>query len=121
MRAAYVVGCDGARSGVRTAIDRTLSRDRANHAWGVMDILAVTDFPDIRRKAAIQSADAGSLLLIPREGGHLVRLYVDLGTVTEENRSRIREMRAEEVLEVAQRVLCPYTLAVKETVWCSAS
>jgi phenol 2-monooxygenase (NADPH) len=119
VRAAYVVGCDGARSAVRTAIARRLSGDRANHAWGVMDILAVTDFPDVRLKAAIQSAEAGSILLIPREGGHLVRLYVDLGTVTQENRSRIRQMGPEDVLEVAQRVLCPYTLAVKETVWFS--
>ncbi|MGH3412432.1 MAG: FAD-dependent monooxygenase [Marmoricola sp.] len=119
VRARYVVGCDGARSGVRTAIGRTQSGDRANHAWGVMDILAVTDFPDVRLKAAIQSAEAGSILLIPREGGHLVRLYVDLGAVTEENRSRIREMGAEEVLEVAQRVLRPYTLEVEQTVWFS--
>ncbi len=52
-----------------------------NEAWGVMDMLAVTDFPDIRLKCAIQSANQGNILLIPREGGYLVRLYVDLGEV----------------------------------------
>ena len=36
---------------------RELRGDAANHAWGVMDILAVTDFPDIRIKAAIQSGN----------------------------------------------------------------
>ena len=48
MRAKYVVGADGARSKVRESIGCTMAGDQANHAWGVMDVLAVTDFPDIR-------------------------------------------------------------------------
>jgi phenol 2-monooxygenase len=48
VKARYVVGCDGARSTVRKSIGRELHGDSANHAWGVMDVLAVTDFPDIR-------------------------------------------------------------------------
>lgn len=119
VRASYVVGCDGARSTVRTAIGRKLHGDRADHAWGVLDVLAVTDFPDIRFKAAIQSAGHGSILLIPREGGQMVRLYVDLGTVTPDNRDAIRTMTPEDVAEVARRVLQPYTLEVRETVWFS--
>ena len=43
-----------------------------------MDVLAVTDFPDIRLKALIQSDGEGSIVLIPREGGHLIRIYVEL-------------------------------------------
>ena len=43
-----------------------------------MDVLAVTDFPDIRCKSLIQSANEGSIIVIPREGGYLVRLYVEL-------------------------------------------
>jgi phenol 2-monooxygenase len=54
VRAKYVVGADGARSKVREAIGCTLAGDQANHAWGVMDVLASTDFPDIRTKCAIQ-------------------------------------------------------------------
>src|SRR5499425_2376662 len=76
--ARYVVGCDGARSIVRTSIGRELRGDSANHAWGVMDVLAVTDFPDIRCKSLIQSANEGTILIIPREGGYLFRLYVEL-------------------------------------------
>lgn len=119
VRARYVVGCDGARSGVRQAIGRELRGDKANHAWGVMDVLAVTDFPDIRLKAAIQSADEGSILIIPREGGYLVRLYVDLGTVTDENRETIRGMGEQQIAEVANRVLHPYSIDIKETAWFS--
>ncbi|WP_277187128.1 FAD-binding monooxygenase [Caballeronia sp. BR00000012568055] len=119
VRARYVVGCDGARSVVRTAIGQTLKGDAANHAWGVMDALAVTDFPDIRLKAAIQSASKGNLLLIPREGGYLVRFYVDLGEVTPENRDTIKQTKVERIIETAQRILHPYTLDVKEVAWFS--
>ncbi|SPB12747.1 FAD-binding monooxygenase [Caballeronia novacaledonica] len=119
VRARYVVGCDGARSAVRTAIGQTLRGDAANHAWGVMDALAVTDFPDIRLKAAIQSASKGNLLIIPREGGYLVRFYVDLGEVTPENRDGIKQMSVDRIIETAQHILHPYSLDVKEVAWFS--
>lgn len=120
LRAKYVVGCDGARSRVRQAIGAEPRGDFANHAWGVVDMLAVTDFPDIRLKAAIQSADEGNILLIPREGGYLVRLYVDLGEVDPAQRSDLRERyTADKIIEVAQRVLRPYTLEVRDVAWSS--
>jgi phenol 2-monooxygenase (NADPH) len=117
VRAKYVVGCDGARSRVRDAIGAVPHGDFANHAWGVVDMLAVTDFPDIRLKVAIQSADEGNILLIPREGGYLVRLYVDLGEVDPNKREALREITQDMVIATAQRVLHPYTLAVKSVVW----
>jgi phenol 2-monooxygenase len=117
VRAKYVVGCDGARSRVRDSIGAVLRGDFANHAWGVVDMLAVTDFPDIRLKAAIQSADEGNILLIPREGGYMVRLYVDLGEIDPNNREAFRENTQEMVIGTAQRVLRPYTLDVKSVAW----
>ena len=119
VRAKYVVGCDGARSRVREAIGAVPRGDFANHAWGVMDMLAVTDFPDIRLKAAIQSADEGNILLIPREGGYLVRLYVDLGEVDPANRDAVRLITQDLVIQAAQRVLRPYTFDVKSVAWFS--
>jgi phenol 2-monooxygenase len=113
-----VVGCDGARSAVRQAIGRELHGDTANHAWGVMDVLAVTDFPDIRLKAAIQS-DSGNILLIPREGGYLVRLYVDLGELDPDGRTAVRDLHGDQVIAIARRALHPYTLHVKEIAWFS--
>ncbi|RZI60319.1 MAG: 3-hydroxybenzoate 4-monooxygenase [Pseudomonas sp.] len=117
VRAKYVVGCDGARSAVRDAIGAMPRGDFANHAWGVVDMLAVTDFPDIRLKAAIQSADEGNILLIPREGGYMVRLYVDLGKIDPNNRDAFRDNTQEKVIGIAQRVLHPYSLDVKSVVW----
>ncbi|MCE3269799.1 MAG: phenol 2-monooxygenase [Ramlibacter sp.] len=118
VRARYVVGCDGARSAVRKAIGRQLVGDSANQAWGVMDVLAVTDFPDIRRKVAVQSVH-GNLLVIPREGGYLVRLYVEMDKLGEEERVASRGITIEKLIEAAQRILHPYTLEVKEVPWWS--
>ncbi|MDR2997515.1 MAG: FAD-dependent monooxygenase, partial [Microbacterium sp.] len=80
IRAKYVAGCDGARSGVREAIGRKHVGGISAHAWGVMDVLVNTDFPDWRTKCAI-NAEAGNILHIPREGGYLSRMYIDLGAV----------------------------------------
>lgn len=118
VRAKYVVGCDGARSPVRTSIGRKLVGDQANHAWAVMDVLAVTDFPDIRTKCAIQS-QAGSILHIPREGGHLFRMYVDLGDHPAGRSSCVRETTVETAIAKANEILHPYTLEVKNVPWYS--
>ena len=119
VRARYVVGCDGARSAVRKAIGRQLVGDSANQAWGVMDLLAVTDFPDIRYKVAVQSANGGNLLVIPREGGYLVRLYVEMDKLDGEQRVASRNITVERLIAAAQRILHPYTLEVKEVPWWS--
>jgi phenol 2-monooxygenase len=117
VRAKYVVGADGARSKVRDSIGCTLAGDAANHAWGVMDVLAVTDFPDIRTKCAIQSGSGGSILLIPREGGHLFRMYVDLGEVDPDDNGAVRNTSIEEIIQKANGILHPYTLDVRNVAW----
>lgn len=117
VRAKYVVGADGARSQVRRSIGCTLAGDKANHAWGVMDVLANTDFPDIRTKCAIQSSNGGSILHIPREGGHLFRMYVDLGVVPEDDNGTVRQTTIEEIIGKANEILHPYTLDVRNVAW----
>jgi 2-polyprenyl-6-methoxyphenol hydroxylase-like FAD-dependent oxidoreductase len=117
--ARYVVGCDGARSAVRQTIGQTLNGDSANQAWGVMDVLAVSNFPDIRRKAVINSAAHGSVVLIPREGGYLVRIYVEMDELEAGERVAGRTLGIDEVIAAAQRVMYPYTLDVKQVAWWS--
>jgi len=119
IRTKYAVGCDGARSGVRKAIGRQHIGDPALHAWGVMDALAVTDFPDIRTKCAIQSKDHGSILLIPREGGYLFRMYVDLGDVAADDNGEVRKTPLEDIIAQANAIIHPYTLDVKDVAWWS--
>jgi phenol 2-monooxygenase (NADPH) len=114
IRATYVVGCDGARSVVRGAIGRELSGDASDEAWGVMDVLAVTDFPDVRVKCAINSGH-GNILIIPREGGYLTRFYIELDTTALDR----REVTPERLAKVANRIMHPYTLEVKDVGWWS--
>jgi phenol 2-monooxygenase len=117
VHAKYVVGCDGAKSDVRESIGRRLEGDQALHAWGVMDILAVTDFPDIRTKCAIQSHDGGNILLIPREGGYLFRMYVDLGEVSPDDNGAVRTTTIDQIIARANHIMHPYTLDVRNVAW----
>lgn len=116
IHAKFVAGCDGARSGVRQAIGRTHVGASAAHAWGVMDVLVNTDFPDWRTKCAINS-EAGNILHIPREGGYLSRMYIDLGEVAEDDDHRVRQTPIEEIIRRANAILHPYTLDVREVAW----
>jgi len=119
VRARFAVGCDGAHSVVRKSLGRALRGESANQAWGVMDVLAVTDFPDIRIKSAIHSAGEGSVLIIPREGGYLVRLYIELDKLNENERVASRQITSDRLIAAARRILHPYTLDVKEVAWWS--
>ncbi|WP_295010309.1 FAD-dependent monooxygenase [uncultured Microbacterium sp.] len=116
IRAAYVVGCDGARSGVREAIGRTHVGGISAHAWGVMDVLVNTDFPDWRTKCAI-NAEAGNILHIPREGGYLSRMYIDLGEVAADDNHAVRSTPIEAIIAKANDILHPYSIDVKQVAW----
>ncbi|WP_460772794.1 FAD-dependent monooxygenase [Microbacterium sp. GXF7504] len=119
VKAKYLVGGDGARSAVRAALGHRLHGEAALHAWGVMDVMVNTDFPDIQVKCSIQSHDEGNILLIPREGEYLVRMYVDLGETDEKDAGKVRSTPIEAIIEKANRILRPYTLDVRAVVWWS--
>jgi hypothetical protein len=79
VRTKHLVGADGAHSLVRRSMGLKLEGETSDFIWGVVDFVAETDFPDIRRRCAIHS-DMGSVMVIPREriatGEYLTRLYV---------------------------------------------
>ena len=115
----FVVGCDGARSSVRNLININLKGDVANQVWGVMDVLAVTDFPDIRLKSVVHSATEGNLLIIPREGGFLVRFYIELHKLSENERLSSKNVQLNDLIDASKRILFPFKLEVKEVAWWS--
>lgn len=119
LQARYVIGCDGARSNVRKAIGRELVGDSANQAWGVMDVLAETNFPDIRCKTLIQTAKNGNIIIIPREGGYMVRLYIELDKLGAGERVSNRDISRDHLITAAQRIFQPYSFTVKDVVWWS--
>ena len=102
--AKYVLGCDGAHSTIRKALDIRMLGDTSDTVWGVMDIYPLTSFPDIRRKCTIHSA-AGNLLIIPREGGQLVRFYIQLPAGVHP-----KEVKLADLQDQARRIFAPYTM-----------
>lgn len=118
IRAKYAFGGDGARSRVRDAIGAVHLGGISNHAWGVMDVLGNTDFPDIRLKCLIQSSK-GSILHIPREGGFLFRVYVDLGEVADDDAGQVRKTPLETIIRRANEIYHPYSIDVRNVPWWS--
>ena len=119
IQAKYVVGCDGARSTVRQHLGIALEGEAANSSWGVMDVLALTDFPDVRMKSIIQSSHHGNIMIIPREGGHLLRIYVELAKLKEGARLSRDNVSVEQLIDNIKKILSPFTFDVKEIVWWS--
>ena len=102
-----------APSGRRSAA--SWSATSTNEAWGVMDVLAVTDFPDIRLKSAI-SADAGQPPDHPARG----RLPGPALHRARRDRDKLdASVTPEQLAAVANRILHPYTLEVKDVGWWS--
>ena len=92
---------------VREALGFKLVGDYANQAWGVMDVLAVTDFPDIRKKCVIQSEREGNILVIPREGGYMLRIYVEMDKLAENERVTNRAITLDDIVGAASAFCGP--------------
>lgn len=135
VRTKHLVGADGAHSVVRRSMGLRLEGESLDHIWGVVDLVAETDFPDIRRRCAIHSP-AGSVMVIPREriatGEYLTRLYVHVpetvvpdadqmvdgeegeGGRCEDARSRRSKITLEGILKQAADAMKPYSIRPKE-------
>ncbi|OLN83426.1 3-hydroxybenzoate 4-monooxygenase [Colletotrichum chlorophyti] len=112
-RAKYALGCDGAHSAVRKSLGFSMVGDSTDVVWAVTDIYARTDFPDIRKKSVIQS-DHGSLVIIPREGDEMVRLYMEMPVPSPS------QVTPEKVKDRLNRIFEPYQIEIVETSWFSA-
>jgi phenol 2-monooxygenase len=126
IHAKYVLGTDGAHSWVRKQLGIVPEGESTDYIWGVLDIVPITDFPDIRKRCAIHSVADGSIMIIPREGG-LVRFYIQLKeTARESDESDIAggtarvdrsKITPDIILATARKIMQPYTLDVAETQW----
>lgn len=107
---------------MRRQVGFSLEGSSTDYIWGVLDIVPITDFPDIRHRCAIHSADAGSLMVIPREN-KLVRLYIQLqATDSQKNGSKADRswITPEIILQSAQRIMHPYKLDYAYCDWWTA-
>lgn len=76
----YVVGCDGAHSWARKQMSIDMEGETTDFVWGVLDMVPLTEFPDIRKCGVIHSKDSETIIIIPREND-LVRLYIQLNEI----------------------------------------
>ena len=83
-----------------------------------MDVLAVTDFPDIRLKTLFQSAKEDSII-IPREGGYIVRIYVEIAKLQHEEHVTNQNITSGDLIAAVNRILNPYRISLKEVAWWS--
>ncbi|KAL6454301.1 LOW QUALITY PROTEIN: Phenol hydroxylase [Candida maltosa Xu316] len=136
IHAKYVLGSDGAHSWVRKQLGIDMEGEQTDFVWGVLDMVPITNFPDIRSRCAIHSKDSGSMMVIPREND-LVRLYIQLkeverdpGTANEERpfsatdkhvktKGRIdrSKITPESILKQAQNILKPFSFEMTDLSW----
>ncbi|KZF25834.1 hypothetical protein L228DRAFT_244762 [Xylona heveae TC161] len=113
LRAQYLVGCDGAHSRVRKSIPQMeMQGESGTSAWGVLDGIVDTDFPDLWSKVVIHSETAGTILCIPREKG-MTRLYIELTKSGPMSEAATEEF----VMNQAREIMKPYSLTWKSVEW----
>lgn len=133
VKAKYVIGSDGAHSWMRKQLGIELQGETSDFVWGVLDMVPITDFPDIRKRCSIHSRNNGSVMLIPRENG-MVRLYTQLREVGSyensqngtsppgQKTSRVdrSKLTADHILKTAQSIFQPYSLEAADIRWFTA-
>ncbi|KAH8423746.1 putative FAD monooxygenase [Aspergillus melleus] len=113
VEAKYILGCDGAHSWLRKQLGLRLEGETYGDSWGVLDIIPLTDFPDIRKRFIIKSKH-GTLMMIPRER-KLVRVYVELPP---ESAERYRaECNADILMERVATIMQPYSMSTSHIDW----
>ncbi|GAA5948023.1 hypothetical protein JCM10213_007025 [Rhodosporidiobolus nylandii] len=117
IKARFLVGCDGAHSWTRRQLGIKMVGASTDYVWGVLDSVPLTNFPDIRSRCAIHSANAGSIMVIPQERD-LVRLYIQLPIEVKPGERLPKEkVTPEGILETARKILHPYTLDTEHIDW----
>ncbi len=120
IRTKYMIGCDGAHSWTRRQLGFRMQGEQTDFVWGVLDIVPITNFPDIRMRCAIHSAESGSVMIIPREN-KLVRLYIQLNEVNSAGKLFDRSnITPDFILKAAQKIMSPYDLAYDYCDWWTA-
>lgn len=133
VRTKYLVGADGGRSNVRASLGIKMEGETSDDVFGVVDLVADSDYPDLRRQSFIGTKDEKIMLHIPREKKHdgtwLTRMYVPFakarndaaavngvnGTGSEaKHRENRNNITLDMIMERVRENLRPYRFEVKE-------
>ncbi len=127
LRTEYLVGADGGRSAVRHCMTAkhgvTFDGDWVDTLWGAIDAVVETDFPDIRKIAAIHSRNYGSVMVFPREyndhGKPVVRLYTQINRAMG-RKVEAKDVKVEDIMDADRKIFAPYKLEFHEIEWWTA-
>ncbi|KAF7178862.1 hypothetical protein CNMCM7691_007684 [Aspergillus felis] len=116
VKAKYLIGCDGAHSWTRKQLNIPFDGSTTEHIWGVVDMVPITNFPDIRRVCTV-ATEHGTLLIIPRER-QLVRFYLPLQAVDSTSASLDRvSITLDMIRQKAKQMLSPFDFDFKICDW----
>jgi phenol 2-monooxygenase (NADPH) len=125
----YILGADGARSATREATGVQTTSQGGEVAWAVADVLVDTDFPDYRRRCAIQTPDGGCMLIPRKDEGLRIFLQItdDAGPATERNGNAPHNTLLDDdafkltrlVESHVNKVMHPYRMDVTDIIWIS--
>ncbi|KAJ5561491.1 hypothetical protein N7461_000252 [Penicillium sp. DV-2018c] len=119
IHARYLIACDGAHSWVRSQFNVSSDAVSEDSTWGVLDIIPITDFPDIRNSCSIDSQPHGSVMTVPREN-RLVRFYIQIRDESKEKEAVQHHTRSPQaMIETAEKLMKPYKLTYKYCDWWS--
>ncbi|KAJ5097435.1 hypothetical protein N7456_008156 [Penicillium angulare] len=121
IKAKYIIGCDGAHSWTRRQLYIPFEGENSEHVWGVIDVVPLSNFPDIRRLGTISNI-TGTILIVPRER-NLVRFYVPVHVIndtTTNGRYDRSDITPEKIKARVQAILSPYTFDFKIIDWWTA-
>ncbi|KAJ5981489.1 hypothetical protein N7522_013910 [Penicillium canescens] len=118
IHARYLIACDGAHSWVRNQLDVQTDTVSEDSTWGVLDIVPITDFPDIRQACSIHSQPDGSIMTVPREN-RLVRFYIHLRGEMKEEAMQHPSRSPRTMVEMAEGLMKPYSLTYNYCDWWS--
>jgi 2-polyprenyl-6-methoxyphenol hydroxylase-like FAD-dependent oxidoreductase len=130
IRTKYLVGCDGGRSRVRGVMEQRhgveMKGDWVDTLWAALDCVVETDFPDVRKIAAIHSRNHGALYIFPRErndkGEPIIRCYTQVNRL-EGEKSKLHALEARDkvtselVMKAIQEIAHPYHFDFKTIEW----
>ncbi|KAH8831186.1 FAD binding domain-containing protein [Flagelloscypha sp. PMI_526] len=133
IRAKYMVGCDGGRSAVRQFLEKhhgvEMKGDWVDTLWGAIDAVVKSDFPDLRKIAAVHSGHYGAMYIFPREnngdGQPVVRIYTQVdkrtGSKSGEKPWEEREkITVQDIIDTDKKIIAPYKLEFKKVEWWTA-
>ncbi|SOV01436.1 related to Phenol 2-monooxygenase [Ustilago sp. UG-2017a] len=130
IRTKYLVGCDGGRSRLRKTLENrhefTFNGDWVDTLWAALDCVVETNFPDVRKIAAIHSKNHGALYIFPREnnekGEPIIRCYTQVNRLGGEKSKQSAldardKVTAEMVMKAIKQIAYPYHFKFKGVEW----